>query len=173
MCSRLLRAPRLPAVAVVTGHSTPTSSQERSFRMRRLLVPLVAVPLLAAAATATAWGAPPGPAKPIDGSVQFGFAPGNPAVPPGAPPGAAAAIEDKIYPAVGVPQAMTELTPPLAIRAGGTGPCNVDGPPQPLVYRLHNGETVDKAIATLQARADETIPNPNPVGTPAMVSRRR
>jgi hypothetical protein len=127
--------------------------------MRRLLVPVVAaVPLLAAAATA--WGAPPGPAKPIDGSVQFGFAPGNPPV----PPAEAAAIEDKIYPANGGP-AMTELTAPLPITAGGTVTFNLDGLHQPLVYRLHNGETVADAIATLQARADETIPNPNGVGT--------
>jgi len=119
--------------------------------MLRLLVPIVAaVPLLAAAATA--WGAPPIPAKPIDGSVQFGF-PGA-----GVPVGP---VEDQIYPAPGGLPPMTELTAPLPITAGGTVTFNVDGPHQPLVYRLHNGETVEAAIDTLQTRANEAIPNPN------------
>src|SRR4051794_41857594 len=99
--------------------------------MRRLLVPIVAaVPLLAAAATA--WGAPPGPAKPIDGTVQFGFAPGNPVAPT---PSEVAAIEDKIYPALGGP-AMSELTAPLAITAGGDGTLHEGGPPLPPGFPL-------------------------------------
>src|SRR4051794_41905284 len=125
--------------------------------MRRLLVPIVAaVPLLAAAATAG--GAPPVPANPIDGSVQFGFAPGNPVAPT---PAEVAAIEDKIYPALGGP-AMTELTAPLAITAGGAGTFNVGGPPQPPGYRLHGGGNLESPIATLQARANRQNPNPNP-----------
>jgi len=124
--------------------------------VRRLLIPIMAaVPILVAAATA--WGVPPGAADKVDGSVQFG-AVGN----------QAPAIEDKIYPANGG-AAMTELTP-LPITAGGTVTFNLDGPHQPLVYRLQDGESVSQAIDRLNLRAGEALPNPSG-GAP--VPRRR
>ena len=53
------------------------------------------------------------------------------------------AVEDHIYPGA------------RAIDANGTVNFNVDGVHQPLLYRLHDGESLDEAHTKLEARASE------------------
>lgn len=68
-----------------------------------------------------------------NGTVQFGA---EGAV-------ADAAVEDHIYPSA------------RTIAAQGTMTFNVDGVHQPLLYKLHPGESLDEAHARLEARASE------------------